>query len=81
MFCYTAPGAATVQLVGDFTQWLKQPLNLRKSSHGIWWTAVRLERGPHYYRYIVDGEWCDDPECSHFVPNPFGSQNGVRYVH
>lgn len=79
-FFYHAPMAKNVQLVGDFTDWLKMPINLRKGSEGTWWKAVRLEVGTHYYRFFVDGEWRDDPECSFFASNSFGSQNAIRQV-
>jgi len=80
-FFYHAPTARTVQLAGDFTNWLERPINLRKGSQGTWWKAVRLKAGTHYYRFLVDGQWRDDPECSLCVPNAFGSQNCVRQVH
>lgn len=79
-FSYFAPNATDVLLVGDFTDWQEHPINLRKQANGIWWTAVRLERGTHYYRFLVDGKWCDDPECPQLAPNPFGSFNAVRQV-
>lgn len=79
-FCYHAPTAKSVQLLGDFTNWLERPMNLRKKPGGMWWTAIRLGRGTHYYRFLVDGQWCDDPECSLVVPNPFGTLNAVRQV-
>ena len=79
-FSYHSPAARSVQLAGDFTGWLGQPINLRKGPNGTWRTALRLERGTHYYRFLVDGQWCDDPECSLYVPNSFGSQNAVWQV-
>jgi Glycogen recognition site of AMP-activated protein kinase len=79
-FSYDSPTAQRVQLVGDFTNWQEQPINLQKRSNGMWLTALRLQRGTHYYRFLVDGQWCDDPECFLFVPNPFGSLNAVRHV-
>jgi len=39
-----------------------------------------LAPGEHYYHFLVDGEWRDDPECSVRMPNPFGSQNSVAVV-
>jgi hypothetical protein len=36
-----------------------------------------IEPGRHEYRFIVDGQWTDDPLCSAFVSNPFGSLNCV----
>jgi hypothetical protein len=29
------------------------------------------------YRFVVDGEWTDDPLCPRYVSNPFGGLNGV----
>lgn len=79
-FSYVTTSAARVQLAGCFTNWLERPINLRKRSNGVWWTAVRLRRGTYYYRFLVDGQWCDDPECPLVVPNPFGGMNAVRQV-
>jgi 1,4-alpha-glucan branching enzyme len=79
-FSFNAPGALSVQLVADFTHWEKSPLNLRKESDGMWRTAVDLEPGTYHYRFLVDGQWRDDPECTLRVPNPYGGTNTVRKV-
>jgi 1,4-alpha-glucan branching enzyme len=79
-FAYTAPTAMSVQLVGDFTHWQESPINMRKGGDGIWRAAIELESGPHHYRFLVDGEWQDDPDCILRVRNPFGSENSVRQV-
>lgn len=79
-FSYFAPNVKSVQLAGCFTNWQEQPIKLRKRANGLWWAAVRLERGTYYYRFLVDGQWRDDPECSLVVPNPFGCLNAVRQV-
>ena len=79
-FSFAAPEAMSVQLVGDFTHWRQQPINLRKGEDGIWRATVELEPGDHHYRFLVDGQWHDDPECSLHVANPFGSQDAVRKV-
>ena len=34
----------------------------------------------HNYRFLVDGQWQDDPACTIRVANPFGSENMVREV-
>jgi 1,4-alpha-glucan branching enzyme len=69
-----------VQLVGDFTLWQQQPIQMRKGLDGIWRATVELPPGSHHYRFLVDGQWRDDPECALQVPNPYGSQNSVRQV-
>jgi hypothetical protein len=41
---------------------------------------VPLPPGTYHYRFLVDGEWRDDPVCPLHVPNIFGSQDAVRIV-
>ena len=79
-FSCFAPAATSVQLVGCFTNWQEQPIKLRKRANGLWWAAIRLERGTYYYRFLVDDQWRDDSECPLVVPNPFGCLNAVRQV-
>ena len=79
-FSIKAPAALGVQLAGDFTQWQEQPINMQKGADGMWRVTVELEPGKHQYRFLVDGQWRDDPDCALAVPNPHGSQNSVREV-
>jgi 1,4-alpha-glucan branching enzyme len=79
-FSYKAPAATSVMLVGDFTHWQLEPISMKKDPDGIWRTTVSLPPGTHHYRFLVDGEWRDDPECTLRVPNPYGGQNAVRQV-
>ena len=79
-FAYRAAAALSVQLVGDFTHWQKTPVNLHKDADGVWRSSLKLETGTHHYRFLVDGQWQDDPECTLRLPNPFGSENMIRQV-
>ena len=79
-FSFSAPAALSVQLVGDFTHWKEQPIPLLKGADGIWRANVALKPGEHHYRFLVDGEWREDPECTLHVPNPYGSQDSVLQV-
>ena len=79
-FAISAPDASVVQLVGDFTQWQQSPINLHKGMDGVWRTTVDLEPGTHHYRFLVDGQWHDDPECVLRAPNPYGGVNMTRRV-
>jgi len=63
-FSFKAPGAMSVMLVGDFTHWQKNPISLQKGADGIWKVTVPLEAGEYHYRFLVDGEWRDDPDCA-----------------
>ena len=79
-FAIIAPDASSVQLAGDFTNWEQKPVNLQKGTDGIWRTNLELAPGEHHYRFLVDGQWRDDPQCALHVPNPYGSQDAVRQV-
>jgi len=67
-----------VLLVGDFTRWQQQGIPMHQDKNGVWTTTVELVPGKHTYRFIVDGEWRDDPECRLRTPNPFGGQDMIR---
>ncbi|HVM48258.1 MAG TPA: isoamylase early set domain-containing protein [Candidatus Acidoferrum sp.] len=77
-FRFTAHDASSVLLVGDFTHWQKGGIPMRKSKDGVWEVSVPLAPGKHSYRFIVDGEWRDDPECKLRIPNPYGSEDMIR---
>ena len=79
-FRFTAADALSVLLVGDFTHWQANPIPMRKGPDGIWTAAVNLAPGTHTYRFLVDGDWRDDPECAIHVANPYGSEDMVRRV-
>jgi len=79
-FAFTAPDETSVQLVGDFTHWNQKPVNLQKGTDGVWRTILELAPGEYHYRFLVDGQWQDDPHCALHVPNPYGSQDAVRQV-
>ena len=67
-FSFNAPAAATVMLVGDFTHWQERAISLRRGRNGVWSATVSLEPGTYHYRFIVDGEWQDEPESTMRVP-------------
>ena len=79
-FAFAAPTAMSVQLVGGFTHWQQKPINMQNGVDGLWQATVELAPGAHHYRFLVDGQWRDDPECTVRVPNPYGNQDTVRQV-
>ena len=76
-FALAAPDATRVLLAGDFTEWEKHPIALVKNGQGMWSKTVKLPPGLHHYRFLVDGQWQDDPACAERVANAFGSQDCV----
>jgi 1,4-alpha-glucan branching enzyme len=79
-FRVAQPGAKSVLLAGTFTKWEAGAIPMTQGAGGVWTVTVKLLPGEHAYRFIVDGEWRDDPECPHRTPNPFGSHDMVRQV-
>ncbi len=79
-FSLTAPEAMSVMLVGDFTDWQDKPISMAKQPGGVWTATVKLPPGTYHYRFLVDGQWQDDPECTLRVSNPYGTQNSIRTV-
>ena len=79
-FSHFAPEAKLVQLAADFTGWQEAPLALKKSRDGTWKKTVSLPAGRYEYRFLVDGHWRDDPQCSIRQPNQFGEENCVCIV-
>lgn len=80
VFRLDAPSAREVLLAADFTDWDKTPVKMIKGGGGVWHVKVPLSHGRHLYRFIVDGEWRDDPAHSERVANNFGSFNSVINV-
>lgn len=79
-FSITAPDAMGVMLAGDFTHWQEKPVSMVKREGGVWTAQVNLPPGTYHYRFLVDGQWRDDPESTLRVPNPYGGENSVRAV-
>ncbi len=77
-FQFSAPGAKVVVLVGDFTDWHQRGIPMQKDRNGVWTASVELTPGTHRYRFIVDGEWRDDPQCKSRVSDPFGGEDMLR---
>lgn len=75
-----APEAQAVFVAGSFNDWQPFDFPLQKQADGRWAAELLIEPGRHEYRFVVDGEWTDDPMSPAFVSNPFGGLNSVLVV-
>jgi len=75
-----APNARTVEVTGSFCNWAAEGRALTRNRDGVWQATLLLPPGRYEYRFLVDGEWKDDPACAERVPNSFGSENSVFRV-
>lgn len=75
------PRAKTVLIAGDFNNWQPEQTPMEKVSEtGIWQAKIELPPGSYRYRYVVDGQWQQDPYNEQVEPNPFGEYNSVVEV-
>ncbi len=47
---------------------------------GKWIKRLVLPPGRYEYRFVVDGQWLDDPAAKETVPNPLRGVNAVLVV-
>ena len=76
-----APGAKEVLLAGDFTDWerkAKKMTRSREEAH-LFSAGVDLPPGTYQYKFIVDGEWRQDPRAESCA-NDKGSRNSICRV-
>ncbi len=80
VFQIAAPGADEVYLAGNFNGWEPAARPLKEGRDGVWKTTLTLPPGVYEYRFVVDGEWLDDPRCSEKAPNSMGSENCLLHI-
>lgn len=79
-FFLEVPGAKTVQLAADFTDWRENPVDMIRFDRGTWSTTVPLPPGVYAYRFLVDGEWYDDPRAIRRDSNACGAAKAFVHV-
>lgn len=79
-FKISAPRARWVGVAGDFNGWKPDSLTARKDRDGIWRAAAMVPMGTYEYKFVIDGTWLTDPNCSRRTINTFGSENSVLVV-
>lgn len=76
MFTIDAPDAERVQLAGDFNDWTVEGNEMRATG-GVSTKVVKLPPGRYRYRYVVDGQWQNDPLNAAVEPSPYGGHDSV----
>lgn len=71
--------AETVTLVGDFNEWDREELILKRGKTGDYQITINLEIGKDYqFRYLINGtKWVNDWEADYYAPTEFNSENSV----
>jgi 1,4-alpha-glucan branching enzyme len=76
-FSIEAPQAKEVYLVGDFNNWDPVTHPMKKDVNGVWKKSVMLAPSQYEYKFLLDGDWKEDPQNDQFCPNCFGTVNSV----
>jgi chromosome partitioning protein len=81
---FADPRASDVRIAGDFNGWVPdrdvRSLVRAEGDQRIWTKILTLPPGTYQYRYVVDGEWREDPENPRGVPAVVGGRNSVLVV-
>ncbi len=79
-FLLRRPEAKIVTLAGSFNDWDPQRTPMSRGADGVWRATIRLSSGRYEYRFVVDGQWMNDPNAHESIPNQFGGINSVVAV-
>jgi chromosome partitioning protein len=76
--------AGDVRIAGDFNGWVpdKGVRSVIEAEEGsrVWTKILHLPPGTYQYRYVVDGEWREDPSNTNTAPSSTGRVNSVLVV-
>jgi predicted esterase len=81
LFSYYSPGAKEIFLAGDFNGWKRRKTPLIKGGDDVWRVVLGLKPNRSYdYKYIVDGNWVNDPNNRDLNPDVAGGANSVIFI-
>ena len=76
--------AHDVRIAGDFNGWVPdkgvRSLIEAQGDGRVWTKILQLPPGTYQYRYVVDGEWREDPENPELTTSAVGGRNSVLVV-
>jgi len=81
---FSDAAASEVRIAGDFNGWIPDKgVESSLADDGgerVWTKILRLPPGTYQYRYVVDGEWREDPHNPRVVSGPVGGRYSVLVV-
>ena len=79
-FAITAPAVQSVAVVGDFTDWRSDRIEMERTGTTTWQATVRLQPGRYRFAYLVNNEqWRADARAA-AAPDDFGRPTSVLNV-
>ena len=81
VFSYFAPEARDIRVAGEFNNWRPSERHkLSKKKDGKWGLKIPLMPGKYEYKFIVDGQWREDPENPNNRIGDHGQKNSILEV-
>jgi len=80
-FSVRAKEGSKVFLAGSFNDWDPTAKEMKdKKNGGVFTATLDLPAGSYQYKFVIDGIWCADPECTEWRQNDLGTLNSVKIV-
>ena len=76
-FSFESSDAKEVILMGDFNNWNAKKHPMKSNGNGMWNKSVVIPHGRYEYKFLVDGQWEEDPQNDQTCLNGFGTYNNV----
>ena len=76
-FSLHSTDAKEVYLMGSFNNWNQKKHPMQKKDNGKWEKTVIIPPGMPEYKFLVDGQWKEDPQNGLTCLNSFGTKNSV----
>ena len=75
-----APNAKEVYLAGEFNNWKLDDNSRMEQNNGSWSKSINLNSGKYRYRFVIDGNWSEDPGNPLKQVNPYGTMDSLLEV-
>ena len=79
-FRIAAPQATHVFVAGEMTDWDAGKREMRRDADGNWQLTLDLEPGQWLYKFVVDGQWVQDPATPDHDADGQGGQHSFVFV-
>ena len=79
-FSIAAPTARQVFVAGEMTDWDAGKRAMTRDAAGTWHATLDLEPGQWLYKFVVDGQWVQDPATPDHDADGQGGQHSFVFV-
>jgi len=75
-----APEAKEVYLAGEFNNWKLDESSRMEQANGCWTKRLNLNNGKYRYRFVIDGNWTEDPANPVTQLNSYGTLDSLLEI-